>query len=168
MAIRRLYDVESRAKAAGLTEAQVRDVRQRDSLPLIDDFFAWLEDLKPRFLPKSRFARAIGYALNQQPQLRRYLDDGRLASDNNAVERQMRAVAVGRNNWKFAGSDEGARRAGILYSIVNTCVLQGIEPWAYLTDVLDQLASDPCRAPMLTPRIWKERRAEAASVTATR
>ena len=87
MAIRRLYDVEARAKAAGLTEAQVRDVRQRDSLPLIDDFFEWLEDLKPRFLPKSRFARAIGYALNQQPQLRRYLDDGRLASDNNTVER---------------------------------------------------------------------------------
>lgn len=58
-------------------------------------------------------------------------------------------------------------RAAILYSIVNTCVLQRIEPWAYLRDVLDQLAADPARAPMLTPRIWKEHRAEAASVTAT-
>ena len=102
---------------------------------------------------------AIGYALRQWGPLTRFLDDGLVAIDNNRVERQMRTVAVGRKNWMFAGSVEGGHRAATIYSLVCTCGLLGIEPWAYLKDVLQRLAegSDPA---LLTPRIWN-----AASTT---
>lgn len=88
----------------------------------------WLQELKKAALPKSPIGQAIGYALNQWQALKRYLDDGRLAIDNNLVERQIRGVAVGRKNWLFAGSDEGAKRAAVLYSIISPCALQGVGP----------------------------------------
>ena len=112
-----------------------------------------LQELKKPALP----GQTIGYGLNQWQALNRYLDDGRLAIDNNLVERQIRGVAVGRKNGLFAGSDEGAKRAAVHYSTISTCSLLGVEPWAYLTDLLKRLANgeDPAT---LTSRSWKAQR----------
>lgn len=157
-AIRRLYDVERAAKQQGLDAEARRDLRQQEAKPLLDAMKPWLQALKPLVLPKSDLGDAVGYALRQWDALNRYLEDGCLEIDNNRVERQMRTVAVGRKNWMFAGSDEGAQRAAILYSLICTCSLQGIEPWAYLKAVLQRLAMGE-KPQALTPRLWKEQRA---------
>jgi transposase len=160
-AIRVLYDVEREAKEGGLDADATRQLRQERSKLLLEQMLPWLQGLKDSALPKSPLGEAIRYALNQWTALNRYLDDGRLAIDNNIVERQIRGVAVGRKNWLFAGSDEGAKRAAVLYSIISTCALQGVEPWAYLTDVLQRLAQ-AAAAESLTPRLWKARQPSVA------
>ncbi len=92
----------------------------------------------------------------------RYLEDGDLAIDNNASERALRRVVTGRKNWLFCGSDEGGRRAAILYSIVATCKAHGINPWAYLRDVLERIPTHPNRRRAeLLPQEWKAARAVA-------
>jgi transposase len=86
---------------------------------------------------------------------------GRLAIDNNAAERALRTIAVGRSNWLFTGSPAGGKRAATIYSLIGTCKLLGIEPFAYLRDVLERLPSHPAeRAAELTPRAWLAARAE--------
>ncbi|MCC6673450.1 MAG: IS66 family transposase [Planctomycetes bacterium] len=162
-AIRLLYDVEREAKERDLDAGAIQLLRQARSKPVLEPMLPWLQALRSTVLPKSPLGEAIRYALNQWQALNRYLEDGRLAIDNNIVERQLRGVAVGRKNWLFAGSDEGARRAAVLYSIVSTCSLQGVEPWAYLSDVLQRLANgaDPAT---LTPRVWKTARPSVALV----
>jgi hypothetical protein len=156
--IRRLYEVEHEATEHGLDAEGRRELRQRVSKVVLDELKPWLDALRPHVLPKSPMGDAIGYALRQWDPLTRFLEDGRLAIDNNRAERQMRTIAVGRKNWMFAGSAEGGRRAAIIYSIVCTCSLLGIEPWAYLKDALQQLAegADPAT---LTPRLWSAARA---------
>jgi hypothetical protein len=94
-------------------------------------------------LPKSPIGEAITYASNQWETLKRFLDDGRLGLDNNVSEPSLRAVAVGRKNWIFAGSDAGAERAAVLYSLVVSCRLHEIDPWAYLSDVLPRSGPTP-------------------------
>jgi transposase len=160
--MQRLYAIEREAKQLGLDFGKRRERRQQESKPLLDAMRPWLEGLKPTVLPKSPMGEAIGYVLRQWDPLTRYLDDGRLDIDNNRVERQMRTVAVGRKNWMFAGSDAGARRAATIYSLVCTCGLLGVEPWAYLKDVLQRIAEgeDPAQ---LTPRLWKAARAQATA-----
>jgi len=160
--LRRLYEIEREAKELGLDFSARRERRQRDAKPLLEAMKPWLVGLKPTVLPKSVLGDAIGYTLRQWDPLMRYLEDGRLEIDNNRTERQMRTVAVGRKNWMFAGSAEGARRAAIVYSIVCTCGLLGIEPWAYLKDVLQRIAEgqDPAQ---LTPRLWKAARTPVAA-----
>ena len=160
--LRRLYEIEREAKELGLDFTARRDLRQREAKPLLEALHPWLVALKPTVLPKSPLGDAIGYTLRQWDPLTRYLEDGRLAIDNNRVERQMRTVAVGRKNWMFAGSDEGARRAATIYSLICTCSLLDVEPWAYLKDVLQRIAEgeDPAR---LTPRLWKAARDQAAA-----
>lgn len=165
-AIRALYAVERDAKEQGLDADQRRALRQERSKPILDQMLPWLQAQKSAFLPKSPMGKAIGYALNQWTALNRYLDDGTLAIDNNAAERALRPVAVGRKNWLFAGSADGGKRAAVLYSIIGSCALQGVEPWAYLKDVLQRLANgeDPAS---LTPRLWKAARQTVAAVAAT-
>jgi hypothetical protein len=160
--IRRLYRVEHEARVHNLDGESRRELRQRISKGVLEEFHAWLVALRPHVLPKSPLGDAIGYALRQWEQLTRYLDDGRLEIDNNRVERQMRTVAVGRKNWMFAGSPEGAQRAATIYSLICTCGLLGIEPWAYLKDVLQRLAEggDPAQ---LTPRLWQAARLATAA-----
>jgi hypothetical protein len=107
---------------------------------------------------------ATTYAQNQWPGLLRYLEDGRLDIDNNEVERALRCVAVGRKNWLFAGSPKGGERAAVIYSLVSTCKLLGIEPFAYLRDVLERLPTHPPdRIAELTPRLWLAARQATAS-----
>jgi transposase len=165
-AIRELYAVERDAKELGLAPEQRMALRQERSKPILDQMLPWLQAQQSVFLPKSPMGKAIGYALNQWAALNRYLDDGRLAIDNNAAERALRPVAVGRKNWLFAGSAEGGKRAAVLYSIIGTCALQGVEPWAYLKDVLQRLANGE-KPETLTPRLWKAGQPAVTAVAAS-
>ena len=85
--------------------------------------------------------KALTYAVNQWKLLSRFLEDGRLAIHNNACERALRKIAIGRSNWLFAGSDAGAERAAVIYTVLGTCRLRGVDPYAWLKDVLERLAS---------------------------
>jgi len=106
-------------------------------------------------LPKSPLGDALRYLDNQWRALQRFLEDGRLRIDNNGAESQLRAVAVGRKNWLFAGSMNGARRAAVLYSLVQSCRLVGIDPFVYFRDVLLRVATHPqSRIADLTPKAW--------------
>ena len=96
---------------------------------------------RQEFLPKSPIGQSIAYAMNNWAALCRYLEDGDLAIDNNLAERTLRPLAVGRKNWLFAGSDRGGRTAAILTSFTQTCKDHGIDPCAYLHDVLDRIAN---------------------------
>lgn len=107
-------------------------------------------------LPESAIGKAIAYALNHWKALVLYTEHGFLDIDNNAAEQQLRRVAVGRNNWTFAGSDAGGRRAAILYSLVATCERHEVDPFEYFCDVLPRLATCPSsKIAELVPPNWK-------------
>ena len=156
--IRQLYALETEAK--GLEAEARRALRQAQSKPVMERFEQWLDEQADIVLPKSPIGEAVGYARGQWTALTRYLEDGALAIDNNASERALRRVVTGRKNWLFCGSDEGGKRAAILYSIVATCKAHAIDVWAYLTDVLERIPTHPDRRRAeLLPRNWKAARA---------
>src|SRR5262249_34560450 len=106
-------------------------------------------------LPKSPLGDAVRYLTNQWVVLQRFVDDGQLAIDNNRAENQLRVVALGRKNWLFAGSFDGARRTALLYTLVQSCPLAHISPFDYLKGVLVRVATHPQRQiAQLTPRGW--------------
>lgn len=135
--IGRLYKLEERLANASSTER--RDARQEHSLPILQEFRQWLDVESPRLLPKSLTFEAAGYALNQWDALVRYCDDGDLAIDNNAAEREMRPMALGRKNWLFVGSPDAGQRAAILFSLVGSCKANQVEPQAYLAALFAEL-----------------------------
>ncbi len=139
-------------------------VRNEHSRPLVAELKMWLQAQRAKLSAHSETAKAIAYCLNRWNGLVRFLDDGRLCMTNNAAERALRCVAVGRHNWTFAGSDEGGRRAAAIYTLVETCKLNGVDPRAWLADVLARLPDHPARRiSELLPWNWKrERVAEAA------
>jgi transposase len=104
-----------------------------------EELLKWLDERKPGALPKSPLGTAIGYASNNWGALKRYLDQGFLALDNNLSERTLRAIALGRNNWGVIGSEVGGTTAAVLYSVVGTCKHLGIDPFAFLRDALPGL-----------------------------
>lgn len=116
----------------------------------------WLEGTLRTVLPRSPTAGAIGYALQNWTALTRYTESGVLDIDNNACERAIRPVALGRNNWLFVGSDRGGRAAAIAFSLIQTCKLHRVEPFAYLTDLLRRLPAYPInRVDELLPFRWQ-------------
>jgi transposase len=120
-------------------EEQRRALRQRDAEPVWEELSKWLGEQKPGALPKSPLGTAIGYASNNWDALKRYLEQGFLALDNNLSERTLRTIALGRNNWGVIGSEAGGATAAILFSVVGTCKHLGIDPFAYLRDALPGL-----------------------------
>jgi transposase len=120
-------------------EEQRRQLRQRDAEPVWNEWSEWLAEQKPGALPKSPLGSAIGYASNNWGALKRYLERGFLALDNNLSERTLRAIALGRNAWGVIGSEVGGQTAAVLYSVVGTCKHLGIDPFAYLRDTLPGL-----------------------------
>lgn len=120
-------------------EEQRRQLRQRDAEPVWDELSKWLAEQKPGALPKSPLGAAIGYATNNWAALKRYLEAGYLALDNNLSERTLRAIALGRNNWYVIGSAVGGKTAAILYSVVGTCKHLGIDPFVCLREALPGL-----------------------------
>jgi transposase len=155
--IRLLYAVEKKAK--GLTEPERKLLRLEHSRKILDGIRKWMDRVAPTALPKGPLGQAISYARGNWAALNRYLDEGYLEIDNNAAERALRGVAVGRKNWLFAGSADAGRRAAVLMTLVGTCRLQGVDPEAYLADVLLRVATTPVsRIAELTPRGWKNAR----------
>jgi hypothetical protein len=130
---------------------------------VLDALFSWLEEQRGQVLPKSPVGAAVGYALGNRAALTRYTEAGFLQIDNNASERTLRAVALGRKNYLFAGSDAGGRTAAVLYSGVGTCRRLGLDPFAYLRDVFARLPSLPAsRVNDLLPNRWAAGRGGAA------
>jgi hypothetical protein len=139
--IGQLYRIEGEIRGRPPDERQqVRDQRAR---PLLIALHEWFKTTLTRVSRKSEVAAAIGYALARWPALLRYCDDGRIEIDNNAAERALRAVALGRKNYLFAGSDAGGERAAAIYSLLGSAKLNGIDPEAYLTSVLRRIADHP-------------------------
>jgi transposase len=152
--IHELYEVEKIAPASD--PVQRKALREKHSKPTIEGFKTWLDAQALEVLPKSPIGEAVDYARKQWTVLTRYLDDGSLEIDNSASERALRKVVVGRANWLFCGSDEGGRRAAILYSIIATCRDHQVEPFAYLRDVLARIPTHPDRRRAeLLPMNWK-------------
>lgn len=152
--IRRLYDVEQRAKE--LDAEQRADLRWREAVPVLDELQAWLEEHREHVLPKSPLGAAITYALNHWAALTRYPSDGNLAIDNNAAERAMRPLAIGRKNYLFAGSDRGGHAAAAIYSLIESARRHDLEPWAYLRDVLARIGPAPLsQLDRFLPDRWK-------------
>ena len=143
-----LYQVETLAKAevpAGQTRADYRHrLRQLHSVPLLDAFKVWLDELAPLTLPKSLLGKAIAYTRNQWQYLNRFVRDGRAPVDNNVIERDIRPFCTGRKSWLFSDSVAGAKASAMVYSLMLTCRACGVEPYAYLLHVLTEL---PQRAP---------------------
>lgn len=133
--------------------------RREQTLPKLQEFAAWLETQSPRVLPKSPIGQAISYARRQWPVLVRFTEAGDLAIDNNASERALRAVAVGRKNWLFAGSDAGGQTAAVLYTLVQTCKRHAVDPFAYLQDVLTRFPNAGSTAALdFSPSRWSAAR----------
>jgi transposase len=149
-----LYEIERQAKHQS-DEMRLR-LRQDLAVPILDTMHEWLQEQHKDVLPKSKIAEAITYALNQWQALCRYTEAAFLTIDNNWAEREMKQIAIGRKNWLFFGSPQGGKTAAILYTFTSTCRRLGLEPWAYLKDVLTRLPTTPKeRLPDLLPDRWQ-------------
>lgn len=152
--IRRLYQIEAAAKTLSPPERVA--LRQEQSRPVLDKFHEWMVKTRPSVSSKSPIGLAFTYLDNQWQELIRYLDDGDLSIDNNDTERILRSIAVGRANWLFAGSAEGGRRAAIICTMLASCKLNRIDPYAWLVDVLTRLPTTNERdLAELLPHRWK-------------
>lgn len=130
--------------------------RRAHVAPLVGVFEAWMLDERPRLSRHADVAKAMDYMLKRWPAFTRFLDDGRICLSNNAAERALRGVALGRKAWLFCGSDRGGARAAILYTLIGTAKLSGIDPQAWLADVLERIADLPVsRLPQLLPWNWR-------------
>ena len=156
--IGRLYAVESRAKALGVSDEKRLAWRQRFSRRRLARLREYLDQLSVQVLPKSPLGKAITYTLKNWKALNRYTENARLAIDNNHSERQIKQLVMGRKAWLFAGSEAAARNAAVLFSVVVSCKLAGVDPFAYLRDVLTRMLTHPAdRLHELIPREWKKR-----------
>jgi hypothetical protein len=136
-----LYAIEKEIR--GRSPDERRDIRNARARPQIESMRNWLETSLSKLSRKSETAAAIHYALARWKALVRYLDDGRIELDNSAAERALRAVAVGRRNYLFAGSDAGGERAAVFYSLIGSAKLNGLDPEAYLRHVFGRIADHP-------------------------
>jgi transposase len=153
--IRELYDAEHQAKEEELDPVGIVKLRQQSSKPILEKIHFHLEGWSKQVLPKSPMGKAVTYASGQWIALNRYVAHSILSIDNNLAERVLRMVVIGRKNWLFAGSDNGGKRAAIIYSLVASCKLCGIDPFVYLRDVLDRVSTHPAsRIGELTPSHW--------------
>jgi len=141
--IGRLYDIEREARNKELTYDEIKTLRQEQSVVIIDEIARWLNSQKREVLPKSAIGMAINYTLNLWPRLIRYTEDGRFNIDNNLIENSLRGVALGRKNYLFAGSHESAQRGAVIYSMLATCQIRGVEPFTWLKNALDTIPDYP-------------------------
>src|ERR1700722_518751 len=173
---RKLYELADVAKSPIAAEAVVRidalfaiereinghsanerlAARQERSAPLLAELHAWMQAQRDRVSAKSAVGKALDYSLKRWTALTRFLDDGRICMTNNAAERAIRTVALGRKNWTFAGSDRGGERPAAIYSLIETAKLNDIDPQAWLADILARIADHPARLiDELLPWNWK-------------
>jgi len=166
--IAQIYALE--AEVRGEPPAERLALRQLSSRPLVEDLKIWLERQLPKLSTRGKLAEAIRYALARWEGLCRYLDDGRIELDTNPVERAICPVALGRKNHLFAGSDGGGKRWATMASLLETCKLNGVEPQAWLTDVLTRMAEGHPASQLddLLPWNWKTATVGSAGASAGR
>jgi transposase len=144
----------------GRSAAERLAVRQARSVPLLANLKAYLDACLTRISRKGDLAKAIGYSLTLWTALNRFTEDGRLEMSNNAAERAIRPLTLGRRNWTFLGSDTGGDRAAVFYTIIQTCKLNDINPEAYLADIVGRLGHHPAsRIDELLPWNWRPQEA---------
>jgi transposase len=149
-----LFEIERAIN--GESAERRRAVRQEASAPLIADLEGWLREQRAKLSRGNDLAKAMDYLLKRWPAFTRFLDDGRVCLSNNAAERALRGVALGRKSWLFAGSDRGGQRAAAMYSLIGTAKLNGVDPQAWLADVLARIAEHPAhRIDDLLPWNWR-------------
>jgi transposase len=152
--IDRLFEIERTIN--GRTAQERRAVRQEFSASLVTELEAWMREERPKLPRGSDVAKAMDYMLKRWPAFTRFLDDGRVCLSNNAAERGLRGIALGRKSWLFAGSDRGGQRAAAMYSLIVTAKMNDIDPQAWLADVLARIAEHPAhRIDELLPWNWR-------------
>ena len=160
-----LFEIERSIN--GKTPEQRLAVRREQSQPLIAELESWMHQQRALLSTKNDTAKAINYLLNRWAAFTRFLDDGRVCLSNNAAERALRGVAIGRKNWTFAGSDAGGHRAAAVYTLVETCKMNDVDPQAWLADVLARLPDYPANKVVdLLPWNWKPNLKPKAAVAA--
>jgi transposase len=148
----------------GLPPQERVRVRNECSRPLVTALERWLREQRAKLSRQSKVAKAIAYSLTRWVALTRFLDDGRLCMSNNAAERGVRPIAIGRKNWTFAGSDHGGHRAAAIYTLIETAKLNDVDPQAWLTDILARLQDHPAkRVDELLPWNWQRARQQKAA-----
>jgi transposase len=149
-----LFDIERSINGASTEER--RRVRQELSVPLVAELETWMREERAKLSRGNDIAKAIDYMLKRWPSFARFLDDGRICLTNNAAERALRGIALGRKSWLFAGSDRGGARAAAMYSLIVTAKMNNIDPQAWLADVLSRIAGHPAsRLDELLPWNWR-------------
>jgi hypothetical protein len=157
--IAKIYKEEATIRELGLEGVAKLVHRGEYSKPLVDAFFVWLKQtvLTEVILPTNPFGQAARYALEREAGLRVFLANPEVPLDTTQLEREIRPVALGRKNWLFCWTEVGARQVGILYSVLASCRLQGVDPYVYLVDVLQRIDTHPAlEVHLLTPRLWKQ------------
>ena len=153
-----VFDIEREIN--GLSGGQRLSVRKERSVPLVAELEEWMRAERARLSRHASVAKAIDYMLKRWPAFTRFLDDGRICLTNNAAERALRGLALGRKSWLFAGSDRGAERAAVMYTLIGTAKLNNVDPQAWLADVLARIADIPQnRLGELLPWNWPQAKA---------
>lgn len=151
-----LYALERQAREEQLSVEDRYALRQAKARPIMDELSEYIVGEYQKVLPKSTIGKAFHYLASRYHKIYEYLQNGRLEIDNNLVENSIRPVALGRKNYLFAGSHSGAQRAAMVYSLLSSCKLQGINPYEYLPDILQRLPEQPMnRLAELLPPLWK-------------
>jgi transposase len=151
-----LYDIERKAVQLSMTTDEVKQLRQNEAVPVLQNFGQWMQQEYLKLPPKSAIAQALQYSIARWEALSIYTTNGKLNIDNNPVENSIRPVAVGRKNYLFAGSHDAAQRSAMLYSLLGTCKLHNINPFVWLRDVLKRLPTHPInRIDELLPQNWE-------------
>jgi hypothetical protein len=155
-----LFEIERSIN--GQSAEQRRTVRQELSAPLVADLEGWMREQRAKLSRGNEVAKAMEYMLKRWTAFTRFLDDGRICLSNNAAERALRGIALGRKSWLFAGSDRGGQRAAAMYSIIVTAKMNDVDPQAWLADVLTRIAEHPVhRLDELLPWNWRPLQAHA-------
>jgi transposase len=141
--IQKLYMIERSCKEEALSFAEIMQVRQQKSLPVLEALGKWMKEQYVQTTPKSAIGKALGYSIERWQRLSMYAQNGMLNIDNNPVENSIRPVALGRKNYLFAGSHEAAKRSAMLYSLLGTCKMHNIEPYTWLRNTLEKIATHP-------------------------
>jgi transposase len=155
--IQQIYKIEDDIKQERLDSIHIKQRRSEKTTPILTKFKAWLEEQSDSVLPKSPIGKAIAYTLKRWAKLTVFITDGTLEIDNNRIENAIRPLALGRKNYLFAASDEGGKRAAMMYSFFATCKNHNINPLEWLSDVLRRLPNHPInKIEELLPHIWRK------------
>lgn len=151
-----LYEIERNCKQQGLSYDEITKVRQDEAVPILNELHQWMLEQYKTLLPSAHITVAINYALERWDRLCYYTKDGMLNPDNNPVERSIRPIAIGRKNYLFAGSQRGAERLAMIYSLIGTCIMNNVNPYDWLRDVIERINEHPInRISDLLPHRWQ-------------